>query len=127
MRPPGLWPPRGWRRVRQHAATRRVGAGGALSAFGVAVAGDEAFVAVVGDAFFDPGHGCLPRDMKIVISAQCPQTLPRMTAEVSERSRKLNVPLTCYFTLTLPWSRGECEPLGEAVGEVVRHLSLIHI
>ena len=57
------------------------GAGGALPAFGVAVAGDESFVAVVGDAFLDPRHGCLPRDSKSVMSAQCPQTLPRSVGE----------------------------------------------
>ena len=39
-----------------------VGAGGALPAFGVAVAGDEPGVAVVGGPGLDPRHRCLPKD-----------------------------------------------------------------
>ena len=34
------------------------------------------------------------------MSAECPQTLPRRTAKVSERQRKLDVSLTCGYTLT---------------------------
>ena len=68
-----------------------VGAGGALPAFGVAVAGHEPFVAVVGDTDLDPRHRCLPKDSKSLMSAQCPQTLPRSSAKVGEGQRKLNV------------------------------------
>ena len=98
-----------------------VGAGGALPAFGVAVAGHEPLVAVVGDALLDPRHGCLPRDSKSVMSAQCPQTLPRTPAKGGEAWRKLNMALTCDFTLRVAHMSTGCEPLGEAVGEVVRH------
>ena len=54
-----------------------VGAGGALPAFGVAVAGDEPGVAVVGGPGLDPRHERLPRNSKMSVSAECPQTLPR--------------------------------------------------
>ena len=90
-----------------------VGAGGALSAFGVAVAGDEPGVAVVGDAGFDPRHGASLGSLKKLMSAQCPQTLPRRSAKVSERSRKPNVRLTCDSTVTKLRSRGRCEALCE--------------
>src|SRR5680860_1360470 len=81
-------------------AATGVGAGGALPALCVAVAGHEPLVAVVGDPLLHPRHGCLPRDLKMLMSAQCPQTVPRRPAKVSERMRKLDVPLTWDFTLT---------------------------
>ena len=102
-------------------ASGGVGAGGALPAFGVAVAGDEAFVAVVGDPLFDPRHGYLPRDPKSVMSAQCPHTLPRKSAKGGEGWRKLNMALTWDFTLTVAHMSTRSEPSGEALGEVVRH------
>ena len=61
-----------------------VGAGGALPAFGVAVAGDEPFVAVVGDPGLDPRHRRLPERLEMSMSAQCPQTLPRKPAKVAK-------------------------------------------
>jgi hypothetical protein len=38
---------------------------------------DEPFVAVVGDPGLDPRHRHLLGDLKFLMSAQCPQTLPR--------------------------------------------------
>ena len=86
-----------------------VGAGGALSAFGVAVAGDVPGVAVVGDPGLAPRLAASRRCSGEPMSAQCPQTLPRKLENVSEGRRKLNMPLTCDFTLTAGCSRAECE------------------
>ena len=89
-----------------------VGAGGALPAFGVAVAGDEPGVAVVGDPGLDPRHGASREGSKMLMSAQCPQTLPRSSANLGEGRRKLNVALTCDFTLTASaesrWNVRQC-------------------
>jgi hypothetical protein len=91
-----------------------VGAGGALPSFGVAVAGDEPGVAVIGDPGLDPSHDASMNCSGESMSAECPQTLPRKPAKVGEAQRKLNVSLTRDFTLTLAHSRGECKPVGEA-------------
>src|SRR5688572_11682918 len=61
------------------------------------------------------------------MSAQCPQTLPRKSANVNEGRRKLNVGLTCDFTLTLAWSRGECEAMCEAVTALITQRSQVQI
>jgi hypothetical protein len=111
-------------------AATGVGAGGGLSAFGVAVAGHEAFVAVVGDADLIHANGCIPRDVKqskVSMSARRPQTLPRTPANECERQRKLIVGLTCDFTLTMRPSRGECEPLCEADTALITQRSQVQI
>jgi len=44
------------------------------------------------------------------MSGQCPQSLPRSSANAGEGQRKLNVRLTCGFTLTSRPERTWCEP-----------------
>ena len=94
---------------------------GPLSAFGVAVAGDEPFVAVVGDPLFDAGHERVPEDSEMLVSAQCPQTLPRKPAKGGEAWRKLNRAPTCDFTLVMAHMSIRCAALCEAVGGGLRH------
>lgn len=52
----------------------------------------------------------------MLISAQCPQSLPRRSAKVSEAWRKLAVPLTWDFTLGVAHMSTACEPECEALG-----------
>jgi hypothetical protein len=88
---------------------------------------DEPFVAVVGDPGLDPHHGASMRCSKMPISAQCPQTLPRKPENLSEGRRKLNVGLTCDFTLTVAHSRGECEVVGESDTAPITQRSQVQI
>ena len=68
-----------------------VGAGGALPAFGVAVAGDEPGVAVVGGPGLDPRHRCLPRELEDVDVRTVSANVAPKAGEGSEGWRKLNV------------------------------------
>ena len=95
--------------------------------FGVAVAGDEPRVAVVGDALLDPGHRCLPAVSESAMSAQCPQTLPRSSATVGEGRRKFNVLLTCDFALTWLTVEVKCEPVGEPGTALITQRSQVQI
>ena len=63
----------------------------------------------------------------MVMSAQCPQTLPRKPANVSERWRKLNVALTCDFTPRVAHMSTRCEPLCEAVTALITQRSQVQI
>ena len=62
-----------------------VGAGGALPAFGVAVAGHEPFVAVVGDPDLDPRHGASREARKW----RCPHSVRKRCPERRRTSAKV--------------------------------------
>jgi hypothetical protein len=55
-----------------------------------------------------------PRVLTVFVSTQCPQTLPRSSANAGEGQWKLDVSVTCGFTLTSKpewrWCEPRCEP-----------------
>jgi hypothetical protein len=61
------------------------------------------------------------------MSAQCPQTLPRMTAKVGEGQRTLNVSMACDFTPAVAHSRSEYEALCEADTALITQRSQVQI
>ena len=61
------------------------------------------------------------------MSAQCPQTVPRSSAKIGEGRRRLNVCLTCDFTLTMLRSRGRCEAICEADTALITQRSQVQI
>ena len=105
---------------------RGVCTGGALPAFGVAVAGDEPGVAVVGEPGLDPRHDA-SEGAEMLMSAQCPQTLPRSSREGGEGQRRLSMGMTCDFTLTGGGSRVECEAVCEADTALITQRSQVQI
>ena len=105
------------------------GAGGALPAFGVAVAGHEPLVAVVGDAWLRPTPWVPPERLEMVdvrtVSANVAPKLSERSAKVGGNS---NVALTCDFTLTVAHSRAwRCEAVGEAGTALITQRSQVQI
>jgi hypothetical protein len=61
------------------------------------------------------------------MSAQCPQTVPRTPANDGERQRKINVRLTCDFSLTGGSRRVESEALCEPSTALITQRSQVQI